>query len=103
VAEPHSEACGHCYLCRSEQMHICPMKRAPGWGVDGAFAKYVKMAEKLLHHIPDDLPLAAGSTTAAVSHSQRQGDHLRRQDLKDRDHTLRHSGNPRLRPHRRSV
>jgi len=56
VAEPHSEACGQCYLCRSGQIHICPTKRAPGWGVDGGFAKYVRMPERLLHHIPDHLP-----------------------------------------------
>jgi threonine dehydrogenase-like Zn-dependent dehydrogenase len=55
VAEPHTESCGYCYLCRSGDIHVCPMKRAPGWGIHGAFAKYVRMPDRLLHRIPDHL------------------------------------------------
>ena len=53
VGEPHTRACGHCYLCRTGNIQICPLKRSPGWGIDGAFAKYLKMPERLLHRIPD--------------------------------------------------
>ena len=53
VGEPHTRACGHCYLCRTGNIQICPLKRSPGWGIDGAFAKYLKMPENLLHRIPD--------------------------------------------------
>jgi L-iditol 2-dehydrogenase len=52
VGEPHTQACGHCYLCRTGNVQICPTKRSPGWGIDGAFTKYLKMPEKLLHRIP---------------------------------------------------
>jgi L-iditol 2-dehydrogenase len=55
VAEPHTQACGHCYLCRTGNIHICPMKRSPGWGIHGGFAKYVVMPERLLHRIPDSM------------------------------------------------
>ena len=55
VGEPHTQACGHCYLCRTGNMQICPDKRSPGWGIDGAFTKYLKMPEHLLHRIPDDM------------------------------------------------
>jgi L-iditol 2-dehydrogenase len=55
VGEPHTQACGHCYLCRTGNIQICPMKRSPGWGIDGACTRYLKMPEKLLHRIPDDM------------------------------------------------
>jgi len=52
VGEPHTQACGQCYLCRTGNIQICSMKRSPGWGIDGAFARYLKMPERLLHRIP---------------------------------------------------
>jgi len=55
VGEPHTQACGHCYLCRTGNVQICPLKRSPGWGIDGAFTKYLKMPERLLHRIPDSM------------------------------------------------
>ncbi len=53
VGEPHTQACGQCYLCRTGNIQICRMKRSPGWGIDGAFTRYLKMPERLLHRIPD--------------------------------------------------
>jgi len=55
VGEPHTRACGHCYLCRTGNIQICPLKRSPGWGIDGALTKYLKMPERLLHRIPDSM------------------------------------------------
>ena len=62
VGEPHTQACGQCYLCRTGNIQICRMKRSPGWGIDGAFTRYLKMPERLLHRIPDHV----GYETAAV-------------------------------------
>lgn len=55
VGEPHTQHCGHCYLCRTGNVQICPTKRSPGWGIDGAFTSFLKMPEKLLHRIPDGM------------------------------------------------
>ena len=55
VGEPHTKACGQCYLCRTGNIQICAAKRSPGWGIDGAFTKYLTMPEHLLHHIPDSM------------------------------------------------
>jgi L-iditol 2-dehydrogenase len=55
VAEPHSRACGVCYLCRTGNVQICPNKRSPGWGIDGAMTSYITYPEKLLHKIPDHM------------------------------------------------
>lgn len=55
VAEPHTQACGVCYLCRTGNIQICPDKRSPGWGIDGGMTEYICYPEKLLHRIPDDM------------------------------------------------
>jgi L-iditol 2-dehydrogenase len=53
VGEPHTKACGNCELCRSGNIQLCAQKRSPGWGIDGAFARYMTMPTHLLHRIPD--------------------------------------------------
>jgi len=55
VAEPHTKACGQCYLCRTGNIQICPDKRSPGWGIDGAMTKFICYPERLLHKIPDSM------------------------------------------------
>jgi L-iditol 2-dehydrogenase len=55
VAEPHTRACGHCRLCRTGNIQICPEKRSPGWGIDGGMAPFICYPEKLLHRIPSHM------------------------------------------------
>jgi len=61
VGEPHTKACGRCELCRTGNSQICSSKRSPGWGIDGAFAKYLVMPHHLLHKVPDELSYHAGA------------------------------------------
>jgi L-iditol 2-dehydrogenase len=61
VGEPHTKACGHCWLCRTGNIQICPEKRSPGWGIDGAMAEYLVMPEELLHKIPDNISNEVGA------------------------------------------
>jgi L-iditol 2-dehydrogenase len=71
VAEPHTLACGKCYFCRTGNIQICSSKRSIGWGIDGAFTKYIKMPEKLLHRIPDKVSYEVAAVvepTANVVH-----------------------------------
>ncbi len=71
VAEPHSLACGNCRLCRTGNIQLCPAKRSPGWGIDGAFAKYIKMPAQLLHRLPEGVSYVAGAVmepAAIVAH-----------------------------------
>lgn len=55
VGEPHTKACGRCELCRTGNIQLCAQKRSPGWGIHGAFAKYLVMPTHLLHRIPDSM------------------------------------------------
>jgi L-iditol 2-dehydrogenase len=72
VGEPHTLACGTCWLCRTGRRQLCPAKRSPGWGIDGCFAKWMRYPEPaLLHRIPDGLPFeeaALVEPTANVVH-----------------------------------
>jgi L-iditol 2-dehydrogenase len=68
VAEPHTHFCGSCYLCRGGHIQICPEKRSPGWGMDGAFAAYLVMPSLFLHHLPGGISgeVAALTEPAAI-------------------------------------
>jgi L-iditol 2-dehydrogenase len=69
VCEPHALFCGRCDLCRRGLVRLCASKRAPGWGIDGAFAPYVAVPAALLHRVPDEVPdeRAAVCEPAAVA------------------------------------
>ena len=71
VGEPHNLACGKCFLCRNGNIQICDSKRSIGWGIDGAFAPYLVMPEKLLHKVSERISLKAAAMAepcAIVAH-----------------------------------
>lgn len=61
VCEQHGGHCGRCFSCRTGDIHLCPHKRSPGWGVDGAFADRVALPAALLHRVPDGLSVRAAA------------------------------------------
>jgi L-iditol 2-dehydrogenase len=61
VAEPHTKSCGKCELCRTGHIELCASKRSPGWGINGAFARYLVIPEYLLHRIPDVVTFEEGA------------------------------------------
>lgn len=69
VCEPHAGACGVCHLCRRGFHQLCANKRAPGWGIDGALARYVVVPAHLLHRVPEEVgdPAAAVCEPTAIS------------------------------------
>lgn len=69
VGEPHTKACGHCPLCRTGNIQICPEKRSPGWGIDGAMAEYLVMPELLLHALPDAIPDHVGGVVEPTANA----------------------------------
>jgi L-iditol 2-dehydrogenase len=77
VCEPHAGACGVCHLCRRGYHQLCAEKRSPGWGIDGAMARYVAVPAHLLHRIPDEVSDRAASvcepTAISVSAIERVG------------------------------
>jgi len=63
TAETHAEYCGKCVLCRTNSYHLCKERKGYGFGVDGAYAKYVKTPERILHKVPENVSLEEASLT----------------------------------------
>ncbi len=63
VCEQHHGACMKCDACRRGAIHLCPSKRSPGWGIDGAFADFVLLPAWLLHRVPDGVTFRAATVT----------------------------------------
>jgi alcohol dehydrogenase/L-iditol 2-dehydrogenase len=63
TCETAAETCGTCVLCRSGEYNLCPERLAFGFGLDGAFTKYVSAHHKLLHRIPEGVGYKAAAMT----------------------------------------
>lgn len=67
VAEPHTLACGVCGYCRTGNLYLCPHRRSIGWGIDGAFARFLPMPARLLHRIPEGVSLDEAALTEPMA------------------------------------
>jgi 2-desacetyl-2-hydroxyethyl bacteriochlorophyllide A dehydrogenase len=47
--------CGHCFYCRKNEVMSCSEVKQLGIHIDGAFAEYVKIPQRLVIPIPDDM------------------------------------------------
>src|SRR5215510_6686865 len=63
VSETASHICGKCIMCRTGAYNLCPERKGFGYGINGAMAGFVKVAERCLHHIPDNLPFEKAALT----------------------------------------
>jgi L-iditol 2-dehydrogenase len=63
TAETHAEFCGKCALCRQNNYNICRERKGYGFHVDGAFTKFVKVPERILHRLPGNVTLREASIT----------------------------------------
>jgi alcohol dehydrogenase/L-iditol 2-dehydrogenase len=63
TSETHAEYCGKCTLCKTNNYPLCKERKGYGFHVDGAFTRYVKVPERILHRVPDNVSLKAASVT----------------------------------------
>jgi L-iditol 2-dehydrogenase len=63
TAETHADYCGQCALCRSNNYHLCRDRKGYGFHCDGAYTKYVKVPQRILHRVPDNVSLKVASIT----------------------------------------
>ena len=70
--------CGTCYACATGDYLLCPSRLGLGYGMDGGFAKYVRVDAGLLARVPHSLfripgamPLAHAALLDPVSNSYR--------------------------------
>ena len=72
-------------LTRQGRYHLDPSRLGFGYGVDGAMASYVRVPERCLHHVPDELTFEQAALTepccvayhaVCVQTRMRPGDHV---------------------------
>ncbi len=63
TSETHAEYCVKCTLCKQNNYPLCRDRKGYGFHVDGAFTKFVRVPERILHHVPDNVSLKAASIT----------------------------------------
>lgn len=63
TCETSAFVCGKCFLCRKGEYQLCPERKGFGYGVDGAFAKYVVARKEILHCIPKGLSFEEAALT----------------------------------------
>jgi 2-desacetyl-2-hydroxyethyl bacteriochlorophyllide A dehydrogenase len=59
--------CGQCFYCRKNEVLSCPEMRQLGIHTDGAFGDYVKIPERLVIPIPDDMPFEVAAMTEPLA------------------------------------
>lgn len=63
VCETAAYICGRCRQCRTGNYNLCPERLGFGYGTDGAFAKYVRVPERILHRKPAEVSWQAAALT----------------------------------------
>jgi L-iditol 2-dehydrogenase len=63
VSETSAYVCGTCRFCRSGDYNMCPSRLGYGYGTDGAFTRFVKVRQDILHRIPDALSFEEAAIT----------------------------------------
>ena len=63
ASETHSDYCGKCVMCRTNNYHVCRERKGYGFQIDGAFAKYVKVPSRILHKVPENVSLKEAALT----------------------------------------
>lgn len=66
VSETSAFVCGKCDFCKSGEYNMCPDRLGYGYGVDGAFTRYVKVRQEILHAIPEGLSFEEAAITEPV-------------------------------------
>jgi threonine dehydrogenase-like Zn-dependent dehydrogenase len=86
VIEP-AITCGKCYYCNSldTNNYFCENRPTIGFTRDGAFAEYVMVPEKGLHHLPDDLDYERGAFVEPLACAVRGSD---RSDVQSGDYVV---------------
>jgi len=54
-------SCGHCYVCRTGNPHVCRNLKLYGFDADGGMAEYVKLPVDNLLKLPDDMATLCGA------------------------------------------
>lgn len=63
VSETSAFVCGKCRFCRSGDYNMCPSRLGYGYGTNGAFTRYVRVRQQILHRMPEGLGFEEAAIT----------------------------------------
>jgi L-iditol 2-dehydrogenase len=66
ISETSAYVCGTCQFCRTGYYNLCPDRLGYGYGVDGAFTKFVKVRQEILHRKPAAVSFEEAAITEPV-------------------------------------
>jgi len=71
VSETAAFICGNCTQCLTGNYNLCAKRKGFGYGIDGAFTSFVKVPERCLHNIPENVDFnhAALTEPACVAYN----------------------------------
>jgi L-iditol 2-dehydrogenase len=67
VCETHAYVCNLCTFCKTGLYNLCSERKGFGYGLDGAFTKYVKVREPIVHKLPENISLDEAAVLEPVS------------------------------------
>ncbi len=67
VSETHAIICNECIYCRTGIYNLCPERRGFGYGVNGAFAKLVRVREAIIHRLPEEISVREAALLEPLS------------------------------------
>jgi L-iditol 2-dehydrogenase len=71
ASETAAYICGQCPYCLTGEYNLCPTRLGFGYGLNGAFTRYVRVPTRCLHRIPDNVSFdhAALTEPACVTYN----------------------------------
>ena len=63
ASETSAYVCGQCPYCLTGEYNLCPTRLGFGYGLDGAFTRYVRVPARCLHRIPDNVSFEHAALT----------------------------------------
>jgi len=67
ACETHAFVCGECGYCRAGLYNLCQQRKGFGYGTDGAFARYVRVRQAIVHRLPDEISTEEGALLEPLS------------------------------------
>jgi L-iditol 2-dehydrogenase len=63
ASETAAYICGQCPYCLTGEYNLCPTRLGFGYGLDGAFTRFVRVPVRCLHRIPDQVSFEHAALT----------------------------------------
>ncbi len=67
VCETHAYVCNVCNFCKSGKYNLCMERKGFGYGVDGAFANFVKVRVPIIHRLPEKITIEEAAVLEPTS------------------------------------